>query len=120
MQKTGYDALKRMAQIAKNRLRSKVNEYDNKSIKSRGNFKILYGKDIDIKSKIISRDDTKLYQKVKSILEEDFDIVNPIAKLIDYKVYNKLSDLDKERYLFDIIEKYKYYKQKFQEERSAV
>ena len=117
MQKTGYDALKRMAQMAKNRLRNKVNENDNKYIKNKGNFRILYGSEIDVKSKIITKDDAKLYEKVKSLLDENYDIINPISRLIDYKVYNKLQDLEKERYLLDLVEKYKKYKQKYEEER---
>lgn len=117
MQKSGIDALKRMAQMAKNRLRSKVNENENKSIKSRGSFKILFGNGIDVKSKIITKEDMKLYEKVKALLDENEDVFNPIARLIDYKVYNKLLDDAKERYLFDLVNKYKHYKEKYEEEK---
>lgn len=117
---SGYDALKRMAQMAKNRLRNKVNENNNKSIKSRGSFKILYGREMDIKSKIITKEDAKLYEKVRALLTEDRDVVNPIAKLIDYKVYNNLSDSMQERYLLELVGKYKQYKSRFEEERGRL
>lgn len=117
MQKQGIDALKRMAQMAKNRLRNKVNEMDNKSIKSRGNFKILYSDGVDIKSKIITREDIKLYEKVKEMLDKNCDITNPISKLIDHKVYNKLDERSKERYLFELVDKYKKYKEKYEKEK---
>ena len=82
MQKTGYDALKRMAQMAKNRLRNKVNENDNKYIKNKGNFRILYGSEIDVKSKIITKDDAKLYEKVKSLLDTVPVIVNVLYLVV--------------------------------------
>ena len=116
MQKQGIEALKRMAQMAKNRLRNKVKEVDNKK-SGRSNFKVIFGSGVDIKSKIITKEDEKLYNKIKLMLDEDFDIINPIAKLIDYKVYNKLDNLSQERYLFQLVDKYKTYKAKYEEER---
>ena len=52
MQKEGIDALKRMAQMAKNRLRNKACEKDNKNLGNRCYFKVIYGGTADIKSKI--------------------------------------------------------------------
>ena len=40
MQKQGLDALKRMAQMAKNRLRNKVRENDNKALLKSDKFKV--------------------------------------------------------------------------------
>ena len=117
MQREGVDALKRMAQMAKNRLRNKVKDNDNKKLKNKSCFRVLYGSSVDIKSKIISREDLKLYEKVKAILNEDKDIFNPISRLIDHKVYNKLETNAKERYLFDIVDKYKKYKEMYEEEK---
>ena len=117
MQKQGIDALKRMALMAKNRLRNKVTEKDNKKIKNRGYFKVLYGDSVDIISKIITREDMKLYDKVKAMLDENSDITNPISRLIDYKQYNKMDEMGKERYLFDLVGKYKKYKEKYNEEK---
>ena len=113
MQKSGIDALKRMAQMAKNRLRNKVTEKENKGLKNKCNFKVIYGASVDIKCKIITKEDEKLYEKVKTILDEDFDVLNPISKLIDYKLYNKLDSLAQERYILDLVDKYKTYKEKY-------
>ena len=118
MQKQGVDALKRMALMAKNRLRNKVIEKENKGKPCRS-FKVIYGESVDIKSKIITRDDAKLYEKVKEILNENMDISNPISRLIDYKVYNKLDSLNQERYLFDLVNKYKTYKQRYINEKQS-
>lgn len=114
----GLDALKRMAQMAKNRLRNKVKENDNKLSGGKSNFKVIYSKSIDIKSKIITKEDLKLYEKIKQMLDEDQDIVNPISRLIDYKVYNKMDSYSQEKYLFDIVNKYKVYKIKYSEEKA--
>lgn len=119
MQKEGMDALKRMAQMAKNRLRNKVMEKENKAVKNRSNFKIICGCGVDIKCKIITKDDVKLYAKVKALLEENIDITNPISRLIDYKMFNKMDELAQERYLFDLVEKFKRYKEKYIIEKQA-
>lgn len=117
MQRQGIDALKRMALMAKNRLRNKVRENDNKALKQGDKFKVLFGEGVDIKSKIITKEDVKLYGKIKEMLDENEDITNPIARLIDYKVFNKLEDNAKERYLFELVDKYKAYKNKYYDER---
>lgn len=117
MQKEGIDALKRMANMAKNRLRNKVRENDNKALKKGDTFKVLFGEGVDIKNKIITKEDVKLYAKIKTMLDEDEDILNPIAKLIDHKYYGKLDELAKERYLFELINKYKIYKMRYFEEK---
>ena len=114
----GMDALKRMAQMAKNRLRNKVNENENKMIKKRGGFIIFQTGSMDIKSRIITKEDDKLYQKVVSILDEG-EVFNPLARLIDSKLYSKLDEPAKERYLFDLVDKYKRYKEKYEREQSV-
>ena len=117
MQKQGLDALKKMALMAKNRLRNKVRENDNKTLQKGDRFKVLFGEGVDIKSKIITKEDAKLYGKVKQMLDENEDIVNPLAKLIDYKIFNQLNDSEKERYLLVLVNKYKQYKIKYYDER---
>lgn len=117
MQKQGLDALKRMAQMAKNRLRNKVRENDNKTLLKSDKFKVLFGEGVEIKSRIITKDDAKFYSKVKQMLDENEDVTNPISRLIDYKIYNKLDDEAKERYLFNLVEKYKEYKIKYYDEQ---
>lgn len=117
MQKQGIDALKRMAQMAKNRLRNKVKENNNRQLKKNDSYKVLFGEIVDIKSKIITKEDYNLYNKVKQMLSSDEDIFNPLARLIDYKVYNKLMPLAQERYILNLVDKYKTYKAKFEQEK---
>ena len=119
MQKNGINALKRMAQMAKSRLRNKVVETENKYSK-KGKFKMIFGEGVDYKCKIITKDDLKLYEKVKTILDENIDVVNPISKLIDYKTYNKMDAQTQERYLFDLVDKYKRYKEKYISEKQQI
>lgn len=117
MQKQGIDALKRMAQMAKNRLRNKVKESNNRQLKKNDSYKVLFGEIVDIKSKIITKEDYNLYNKVKQILSSDEDIFNPLARLIDYKIYNKLTPQAQERYILNLVDKYKTYKAKFEQEK---
>ena len=114
----GIDALKRMAQMAKNRLRNKVNEKENKLAKGRGGYIILQRYGMDIKSKIITKEDNNLYEKIVGILNEG-DVFNPLARLIDSRIYNKLDEMAKERYLFELVDKYKRYKEKYERERKV-
>ena len=72
MQKQGIDALKRMALMAKNRLRNKVKENNNKQLKKSDNYKVLFGEVVDIKNKIITKDDDVFYNKIKNWLTPDF------------------------------------------------
>ncbi len=60
----------------------------------------------------------ELYQKVCRILQRDEVVVNPIRELIDYKYYNTLSLEAKQKYIFDLSEKYKYMKIRFEKEHS--
>ena len=50
-----------------------------------------------------------------------FAVAGVVAMLvisrIDYKIYNKLDERCKERYFFDLVDKYKRYRIKYQEER---
>jgi len=117
MQKQGIDALKRMALAAKNRLRNKVKENDNKVFFKKNGFRVLFGESVEIKSKLITKEDDKFYKKVKEILNENIDVIDPISRLIDYKIYNKLDNRAKERYFFDLVDKYKKYRNKYQEEK---
>ena len=74
MQKQGLDALKKMALMAKNRLRNKVRENDNKALQKGDRFKVLFGEGVDIKSKIITKEDAKLYGKVKQMLDSNVNL----------------------------------------------
>ena len=107
------DALKKLARQAKNRL-SKRNYFNGKGELGvdKSNFLAEY------KLVLISnKEDEKLYLKVKEILEENEDVINPIGRLVDSNKYQKLSNNDKERYIFNLAEKYKEMKKRFEREK---
>lgn len=104
---SGRELLKLMAQQAKNRMRGK-NE------KSK-DYKVIIGGDrLEYKSIIIKNDDDEmLYDKVKEILSTDGEGINPIHKIIDIEKYNNLSGIQKEKYLFEITDKYRKLKERY-------
>lgn len=62
--------------------------------------------------------DQVLYKKICKMLEEDKLIINPIQELIDKKYYETLSVEGKQRYIFDLSDKYKEMKERYYKERS--
>lgn len=58
----------------------------------------------------------ELYEKVCKILERDEVVINPIKELVDYKHYNTLSIDAKQKYIFDLSEKYKSMKIRYEKE----
>lgn len=58
----------------------------------------------------------ELYERVCKILSRDEVVVNPIQELIDMKYYNSLSLEAKQKYIFDLAEKYKIMKLRFERE----
>lgn len=108
------DALKRLARQAKCRL-GKRNYYNGK-----GEIKVIGGGYLaDYKLVLISnKEDEKLYSKVKSILSEDEDVINPLGRLVDKNKFSSLSEMDKERYIFNLAEKYRVMRERFIKEKS--
>jgi len=62
----------------------------------------------------------QLYEKVRKILERDEVVINPIKELVDYKYYNSLSLEARQKYIFDLSEKYKLMKMKYEKERETL
>ncbi|MBR1988241.1 MAG: hypothetical protein IKA36_04275 [Clostridia bacterium] len=60
--------------------------------------------------------DQELYEKVKRILSSDEVVINPIKELIDSKYYKTLTLEAKQKYVFDLSEKYKEMKLRFERE----
>ena len=58
----------------------------------------------------------ELYEKVCKILERDEIVINPIKELVDYKYYNSLSLDAKQKYIFELSEKYKHMKIRYEKE----
>ncbi len=67
-----------------------------------------------------SEQDEALYKKICKLLEEDRIIINPINELVDKKYYNTLSIEGKQRYIFDLSDKYKQMKERYYKERNYI
>ena len=96
------DILKIMANRAKNRLMNKSlkDTYPNVSIK------------------IISNNDDKFYNKVKEMLNKNKNVTNPIKLLMDENKLIKMNSLQREKYLFETINKYLSARERFFKEES--
>lgn len=66
--------------------------------------------------KAYSEHEQELYNKVCKLLGSDNIVINPIKELIDSKYYNTLSLEGKQRYIFDLSEKYKEMKARYERE----
>lgn len=61
----------------------------------------------------------ELYNRVCKLLGSDNIVINPIKELIDNKYYNSLSLEGKQRYIFDLSEKYKEMKSRYEREHDS-
>lgn len=64
--------------------------------------------------------DQLLYKKICKMLAEDRIIINPINELIDKKYYNSLSIEAKQKYIFDLSDKYKEMKERYLKEHEIL
>ncbi len=64
--------------------------------------------------------DQELYERVCKILSRDEIVINPIKELIDNKYYNTLSLEGKQKYIFDLSEKYKEMKVRYEQEHNIL
>ena len=63
-----------------------------------------------------TNEEQDLYERVKKLLMRDEIVINPIQELIDRKYYNSLSKEAQQKYIFDLSDKYKQMKLKFERE----
>lgn len=94
------DALKNLALRAKNRLLNK-------------NLRNTYS---TAEVKIIDRTDNDFYNKVKELTAQNEAISNPLKYLMDDSILLSLEPKDRERYLFQTIEKYREAKLRIEKE----
>ena len=62
----------------------------------------------------------ELYEKVCKLMEREDVVINPIKELVDYKQYNTLSLEAKQKYIFDLSEKYKVMKERYEKEHEEL
>jgi len=58
----------------------------------------------------------ELYDRVCRLLDRDEIVINPIQELVDHKYYSTLSLEAKQKYIFDLSEKYKEMKIRYERE----
>ena len=61
----------------------------------------------------------ELYEKVCKLMKREEVVVNPIKELVDHKYYNTLSLEAKQKYIFDLSEKYKQMKDRYEKENEV-
>ena len=109
------DALKRLAQQAKERLSSggykQPQKYGSK-------FKIYEGGIVaDYKLVVLSdTEDVKLYKRVCELLRENEDVINPIGQICDSSKLEQMSSFDRDRYVINMRDKYLEMKDRFYRE----
>ena len=62
----------------------------------------------------------ELYEKVCKLLDREEVVINPIRELVDYKYYNSLTLEAKQKYIFDLSEKYKTMKIRYEKEHEIL
>lgn len=61
----------------------------------------------------------EFYDRVCRLLEREDIVINPIQELVDRKYYNSLSLDAKQKYVFELSEKYKEMKNRYQVEHTG-
>lgn len=109
------DALKRLAQQAKKRLTKGAYQ---ETQKYASKFKVYEGGIVADYKIVVQSDseDEKLYNKVCALLKENIDIIDPLGQIIDKEKFNSLSNLEKDRYILSLRDKYLEMKNRFLKE----
>lgn len=104
-----------LAKLAKKRLRE--NSYkDNKILLTKSPAPIIIKQPIKTPSiTVINNRDEMLYQKVCELLSRG-NTLNPVGQLIDQKVFNSLDVEAKQKYIYNLTEKYKELKLRYYKE----
>ena len=68
----------------------------------------------------LSEKEQNLYERVCRILDSNTIVIKPIKELVDNKYYNTLSLEGKQKYIFDLSEKYKEMKVRYEREHQQL
>lgn len=64
-----------------------------------------------INKTVVQTEEEKLIaEKIFELLKTDYDTPTPLKELIDQNKFEKLSPLEKEIYIFNLIDKYNFYR----------
>lgn len=96
-------SLKLLAKIAKKRLKNQ----NETALPSR-------------KEALESDEEKKIADKILNMLKSNYDTPAPLMELIDQKKFNHLSPLEREIYIFELIEKYHYYKDWYDNKKDSL
>ena len=92
--------LTKLANRARKKFNKKQDEKEQKLNDRKINAEYIY--------KIFDNEKENLYfmKKTLKILSINPDTINPLGQLIDYKVFNNLNDVEKDRYIVNLTNKY--------------
>lgn len=112
--------IRQMAQDAKSRmLNGKYGDrFENQALKrsidKNNNIKLYVSKKPDISISIIhDNKEEEFKNKVYELLNSNEDIINPIYKLIDKNAFENLTEIEKEKTILEISERYVNLKNKY-------
>lgn len=116
MENCNCEALRRLARQAKNRLSRR------KYFEGNGDYK-MYNGGLIADYKLVhlnQKEDERLYEKVREMLNEDIDTVNPLGKIVDKARIEQMTNKERERYIINLADKYLKMKERFQKESREV
>lgn len=125
------NVLKKLASDAKNRLKhcnyadrlQRANIIRNIAFENHIRYiKESQNDKVDVTITII--DENKMQQKFESkvieLLSRNEDCINPLKELSDSKMLKDMSDTEKQRYIFELSEKYNEVREKYYRQKQAV
>ena len=122
--------LKNMANLAKERLkRGMYTNAERIKAKNAMNVNSYFVKNLNALKKmnckaefktITDEIDEKFVGKVYAILNSEKEIYNPIGRLVDHNEYTKLNEIEKQCYIFSIVDKYNKIKNSYFETLSKI
>lgn len=83
------------------------------------NNAVRAGRNAEISTVATSGADEKMYKKVCEILSGDEVTLNPIGQLIERNVYDNLDSAGRQRYIFELSEKFRQLQERYYRERTA-